>query len=119
MLFEALIELILGATKICLTLLLLLIILLDELHRTHGQLRYMTCGHRRGPICLRESTVALQARLSILECGNNDLHGRCPRVVLHLGTLLELILGTTKFRLSLLLLIITLLLKGLPTRTQC
>ena len=49
--------------------------------------------------------VALRALLSTHECGNFILRSRCSHVVLICEALLELILGTTKLRLTLLLLI--------------
>ena len=79
-LFEKLPELILGTPKLCLTLLplLLLILFLQGL------------------------------RLSTNECGNLIFLGRCSRVVLFFEALLELILGTTKLCLTLLLLLMIL-----------
>ena len=88
LLFEKLPELILGITKLCLTLLPLLLLLLF-LH---------------------------ELRLSTNECGNLIFLGRCSRVVFIFEALLELILGTTKLCLTLLLLLI-ILLNALRSRT--
>ena len=52
--------------------------------------------------------VVLRARLGTHECGNIRLHGRCPRVVPIFEALLELIPGTTKFCLTLLLILLLL-----------
>ena len=59
--------------------------------------------------------VALRARLGTHECGNLNFRGRCSRVVFIFEALLELILGTTKLCLTLLLLIILHLLHELLT----
>ena len=47
--------------------------------------------------------VALRARLGTHKCGNILFHGRCSSVVFLFEALLELILGTTKLCLTLLL----------------
>ena len=59
--------------------------------------------------------VALRARLGTHECGNIIFHGRCSRVIFIFEALLELILGTTKLCLTLLLLLI-ILRNALPSR---
>ena len=73
----ALLELILGTTKLCLTLLPLRLLLL----------------------------LLYGLRLSTDECGNLILRGRCSPVILHFAALLELLLGTKKLCLVLLLLL--------------
>ena len=60
--------------------------------------------------------VALRALLGPRECGDILFHGRCSRVVFLFEALLELILGTTKLCLTLLLLLI-ILLNALRSRT--
>ena len=60
--------------------------------------------------------VAWRARLSTHECGEIIFHGRCSRVVFLFEVLPELVLGTTKLRLTLLLLLI-ILLNALRSRT--
>ena len=60
--------------------------------------------------------VALRARLGTHECGNILFHGRRSRVVFLSEALPELILGTAKLCLTLLLLLI-LLLNALRSRT--
>ena len=60
--------------------------------------------------------VALRAWLGTHERGDTFFHGRSSRVVLLFEKLLELILGTTKLCLTLLLLLI-LLLNALRSRT--
>ena len=60
--------------------------------------------------------VALRTRSATHECGNILFHGRCSSVVFIFEALLELILGTTKLCLTLLLLLI-ILLNALRSRT--
>ena len=60
--------------------------------------------------------AALRARLGTRERGNKFFHGRCSRVVFLVEALLQPILGTTKLRLALLLLLI-ILLNALRSRT--
>ena len=60
--------------------------------------------------------VALRAWLGTHERGDAFFHGRCSRVVFIFEALLELILGTTKLCLTLLLLLI-ILLNALRSRT--
>ena len=62
--------------------------------------------------------VALRARLGTHECGNLLFLGHCSRVVFIFDALLELILGTTKLCLTLLLLIILHLLHELRRDTH-
>ena len=61
--------------------------------------------------------VALRARLGTHECGNLIFRGRCCPVVFICEALLELILGTAKLCLTLLLPLI-LVLNALHSRTQ-
>ena len=61
--------------------------------------------------------VALRARLGTHECGNITFRGRCSRVVFICEALLELILGTAKLCLTLLLPLI-LVLNALHSRTR-
>ena len=61
--------------------------------------------------------VALRARLGTHECGNLIFRGRCSRVVFIFEALLELIRGTTKLCLTLLLLLLIILLNALRSRT--
>ena len=60
--------------------------------------------------------VALRAWLGTHERGDTFFHGRCSSVVFIFKALLELILGTTKLCLAILLLLI-ILLNALRSRT--
>ena len=61
--------------------------------------------------------VAWRAWLGTHECGDTFFRGRCSRVVFLCEALLELILGTTKLCLTLLLLLLIILPNALRSRT--
>ena len=66
---KALLELIEGTTKLCPSL-LLIVILLRVLSRARGRLRSRDCERYRLTSCLPDSKLALRKWVGTLECGN-------------------------------------------------